>query len=165
MDEQGVQFGLVIDRDGLRLNVAVDGHNGHTKIGVNVDTDNKVEIVFSVEEPANGRVDTDPVALTNDQLIREGQEAGQPVVVVANCIKASRTVEGSDVEMRDGEGDDQDAFNGLCARMHIKRARMRIKRVRTRIKCVRMRIKRVDARMCIKRAHMRIKRVDARMRV
>uniref|UniRef100_A0A8H7XMK9 Uncharacterized protein n=1 Tax=Psilocybe cubensis TaxID=181762 RepID=A0A8H7XMK9_PSICU len=108
MDEQGVQFGLVIDRDGLRLNVAVDGHNGHTKIGVNVDTDNKVEIVFSVEEPANGRVDTDPVALTNDQLIREGQEAGQPVVVVANCIKASRTVEGSDVEMRDGEGDDQD---------------------------------------------------------
>ncbi|KAH9478824.1 hypothetical protein JR316_0009286 [Psilocybe cubensis] len=107
MDEQGVQFGLVIDHDGLRLNVTVDGHNGHTKIGVNVDTDNKIEIVFSVDKPATGRVHTNPVASTNGQ-IREGQEAGQPVVAVENRIKASRTIEARDVEIRNGEGDDQD---------------------------------------------------------
>ncbi|KAH9474836.1 hypothetical protein JR316_0013302 [Psilocybe cubensis] len=107
MDEQGVQFGLAINCDGLRLNVAVNGHNGHTKIGVNVDTNNKIEIVFSVDKPATGRVHTDPVTSTNSQ-IREGQEAGQLVVAVENCIKALRTIEARDVKMRDGEGNDQD---------------------------------------------------------
>ncbi|KAH9479203.1 hypothetical protein JR316_0007789 [Psilocybe cubensis] len=104
MDEQGVQFGLAIDRDGLRLNVAVDGRNGHAKIGVNVDTDNKVEIVVSVEEPATGRVDTKPVVSIHGK-IREREEQ---VVAVENRIEDSGTVEDSDVEMRDGEGNDQD---------------------------------------------------------
>ncbi|KAH9478883.1 hypothetical protein JR316_0009345 [Psilocybe cubensis] len=107
MDENGVQFGLAINRDSLRLNIAVNGHNRHTNIGVNIDTDNKIEIVLSVNEPATRQVNTKPITLTNGQ-IQEWEGTGQPVVVVANCIETLRTVKGSNIEMHDGEGDDQD---------------------------------------------------------